>query len=93
MPFGPGSVANGGGALAGPALQRQGIKEPGVDAPMATGDPRALSEAMKMLRGGQVGADRFMAVLELLAGQILPQVGQGQPSQPQAPASIRDVLG
>lgn len=87
MPFGPGTYGDmGGGGPAASTLQRQGIPQAlGMESQSMPGEAEALSEAMKMLRGGQVGAERFLAVLELLAGQLLPQMGGGQGGQPQAP--------
>lgn len=85
MPFGPGTYGNGGQGLAGPALQRQGIPEGGV-VPTAAPDTQALSEIMSMLQGGEVGAERFMQLLSLLAGGVVPQMDQPQqPPQEQLP--------
>lgn len=91
MPFGPGTYAGGGGAgLAGPAASRQGIPQPGVT-PAPAPDEQVLSELIQMLRGGQVGAEKFLQLLELLAGSTVPQMGQ--PGQPQGPQQIGPQAG
>lgn len=83
MPFGPGTYGNGGQGLAGPALQRQGIPEGVV--PSGAPDTNALSEIMSMLQGGEVGAEKFIQLLSLLAGSTVPQMDGQQPQQPQPP--------
>ncbi len=92
----------GGGGLGASALQGQGIPQAldtGVGSQAGpTPDPETFSEAMKMLQAGGVGAEKFLAILAQLAGQIIPEIGQdqGQPQQLQAPQgqpSIADLLG
>lgn len=101
MPFGPGTYGDRGGAgLAGPARNRQGIPQEGV-VPRQPTSEEALSELVQMLRGGQVGADRMLELLSMLAGAAAPQMPaapqqaqQGQPQQqPQGAGSIAALLG
>lgn len=89
----PARANQAGQGLSAPALARQGIPQ-GV---VPTGAPssEALSEIVAMLRGGQVGAERMMELLSLLAAQTVPQMQQGGPPQQAAggQASIASLLG
>lgn len=89
MPQHPGSAHNPGGGgsgfiPAGPPSQGPLSVPQGVIPTDPTGGEEILSELLKMLKGGQVGADRFMEVLGLLARQTLPNMDQG-PQGPQGP--------
>jgi hypothetical protein len=72
-----------------------GIAQPMQSVPMNPGD-EAMGEIVRMLRGGQVSAEKFVQLLSLLAGSTL---GQQQPQQqapaatPQQQASIAQLLG
>lgn len=81
--------ASQGQGLAGPALGRQGIPQQGVVNTQPTTD-EALSEIIAMIQGGQVGGERFMEFLSLLASSMMEQNEQqpaGPPAGPQqAPA-------
>lgn len=91
-PTGPATGA--GAALAAPALAGQGIPQPGV-MPAGGVDPQALSELVQMLRGGQVGAERMLELLSLLAGASVPQMDQAPQGAPQmsGPGDIAGLLG
>jgi hypothetical protein len=90
MPLGPGTYGDGGQGLAGPALQRQGIPEGVV--PSGAPDQEALSEIMAMLQGGEVGAERFLQLLSLLAGSTVPQMDPGPEQQPQPPQDPMEAM-
>jgi hypothetical protein len=94
MPFGPGTYGPGGGGLAAPARDRQGIPQGGV-VDTQPNPEEVLSEVIQMLRGGQAGAERFMELLGLLAGASLPNLNPQAQSQPQpegpAPAGGVDL--
>lgn len=77
------AAGRGSAELAAPALAVQGIQAPGI-IPTAPPETQALSELVQMLKGGQVGAERFLELLSLLAGQAVPQM-DSQPGGPQAP--------
>lgn len=67
----------GGSGLAAPALAAQGIPQPmgmGID---SAPDAAAISELMAMLKGGQVGAEKFMQLLSLLASATVPTMDPG----------------
>lgn len=84
----------GGGGLAGRSLSRQGIPQQGVVPGAGAPDDETLSEALKMLRGGQVGAEKFLQLLALLAGSTLPQMQQGgRQEQPRRQGRDRQARG
>ena len=100
MPQHPGSSHNpsggGSGFSASPASPSQGLLSvpQGGIVPTGAPDDEALSEIIQMIRGGQVGAERFMEVLGLLTSQTVPELGQaGQPQEQGAPPSITELLG
>lgn len=90
------AAGQGSAGLAAPALAVQGIPQPGI-MPTAPADAQALSELVQMLKGGQVGAERFLQLLSLLAGSAVPQMDQqaGGPQEPQmsGPGDIAGLLG
>jgi len=86
----PAQAYGGGGGLAAPALAGQGIPEPAAAPAAAAPTDAALSEIVQMLRGGQVGAERFMELLSLLTQSTLPQLqqaGMQAPQPQQSPAA------
>ena len=101
MPQHPGSSHNpsgGGSGFISPSPPSQGplsVPQGGI-IPGGAPSPEALSEIVQMLRGGQVGAERFLEVLELLTAQTLPQLDQQQQQAPQGPGGpppITELLG
>lgn len=69
----------GGSGLAAPALAAQGIPQPlGVGQLSTAPKGDELGELLAMLKGGQVGSDRFLELLSLLAGASLPMMDQMQ---------------
>ena len=100
MPQHPGSSHNpsggGSGFSASPATPSQGmlsIPQGGI-LPSASGapSPEALSEIVQMLRGGHVGAERFLEVLGLLAAQTAPSLAEAPSPQPGVP-SLSSLIG
>jgi hypothetical protein len=90
MPFGPGTYGvGGGGQQAAPTAPGLGMPADML-APDAAPDGQALSEIMLMLKGGQVGAERFLQLLNLLAQQTVPAMA---PVQEEGPPSIQGLLG
>lgn len=79
MPQHPTPTRQGQARLSEPALAQQGIPQSVIptDAP----DEEALNEIIQMLRGGQVGAERLMQLLSLLAASTMQQP-QGAPGGP-----------
>lgn len=79
---------------AGAVASRQGIPQEGI-MPSAPIDSEALSEIIQMLRGGQVGAERFMQFLSLLAESTLPGIDgeRPQPQEPQQTGNGFDLAG
>jgi|TARA_A100001518_G_C1220274_1_gene64256 hypothetical protein len=65
----------------------------------ASPDQQAMSEIIAMLRGGQVGAERFIQLLSLLAASTMqgagapPQQVPQQAQQQQPPPDITALLG
>jgi hypothetical protein len=77
-------MGGGPGGNAGAFAQGPEIPQSSPDMVQSTGpDPQALSEIIQMIRGGQVGAERFMELLRLLVGSTLPGMNEGQPQQEQ----------
>lgn len=52
---------------------------------------QAMSEIVSMLRGGQVGAERFVELLSVLSSSLLGQ--QSSPEQQSAPADPTSIAG
>lgn len=93
MPNGPGTYgpSRGGSGLAAQALSQQGIPQGVV--PAGAPDPAAMSEIIQQLRAGQVGGERFLMLLSLLAGSTLPGMQAGpQQASPQG-QDIAALLG
>ena len=86
------------GGPAGAPSDPTGSPQPGVFPQQSlTGmpDEEALAEIVAMLRGGQVGAERFIELLALLTGSMM---GSQQPMQQSMqgqmdPSSIASLLG
>ena len=99
MPYGPGTYgpASSGGraaALAAPALAQQGIPETLL--PQAAPTEQALSELLRMIRGGQAGAERTLELLSLLAASTVPQMDQATQMERggmKGPGDIAGLLG
>lgn len=90
MPHIPTS-GGGQGFIGSPAPPAQGaLSVPQAVVPTSVPSDEAMSDIVQMLRGGQVGAERFLEVLGLLAGSTLPQMDA--PAQ-QGPPSIQELLG
>lgn len=86
--------AGGGGGQPTPAAQQSGIPQEVI--PSGAPGEEVLSEALKMLRSGQIGAERFLELLSLLAGSVLGGDDGNQPQpQPQLSAepSIQELFG
>jgi hypothetical protein len=65
---------------------------PPTPAPTQTEDP--MSEIISMLKGGQVGAERFVELLTMLTSNTLgPQDGPAAQPAPADPSSITSLLG
>ena len=98
MALHPGShnPSGGGSGFISPSSPSQGllsVPQPGI-MPGGTPSPEALSEIVQMIRGGQVGAERFLEVLDLLARQTAPASLGGQQQGPAgAPPSPSELLG
>lgn len=92
------AAGRGSAELAAPALAVQGIQAPGI-IPTAPPETQALSELVQMLKGGQVGAERFLELLSLLASSAAPQMDprggpqQGGPPGMAGPGDIAGLLG
>ena len=92
-----------GGGPAGAPSDPTGMPQPGVmtSSLSASPDQQAMCEIIAMLRGGQVGAERFIQLLSLLAASTMQGQGAGAPpqqvpqqaQQQQPPPDITALLG
>jgi len=65
---------------------------PAAPAPPSTDG--AMSEIIRMLKGGQVGAEKMIELLSILTANTLgPQGGPAEQPAPADPASITSLLG
>lgn len=82
-----------GSGLAGQALARQGVPEEVMPGGMSA-DSEAISEVLQMLKGGQVGADRLMQLLAMLAASTTGQMqggGAGRQERPRRQGRDRQM--
>lgn len=91
--YGPG-MGGRGSAQAAPASAQLGMPQGGVLPTQEPSSADQLSEIIRMLRGGQAGAEKFMQLLSLLAGSTVPQMDQAPQTPPmQGPGDIAGLLG
>lgn len=93
MPFGPGTYGPNGGGSATPVSALAPAEAMGMSAmdPSTVPSEEMLSELVRMLKGGQAGAERLLQLLSMLAQSTVPQMQQQ--GAPGGPPSIQGLLG
>jgi len=92
----PQGMFDGMGVGSGPPPSPQAPQAPAQQGGFAArADEDSMSEIVKMLRGGQVGAERFVELLTILTASTLgeQQGGANQPAPTGDPNSISGLLG